>query len=135
MMPGVVEGGVVPAAGRHGGGDDGSDLSFTAHIACDGQRIESLPSKFVRGGPDRDVVDVDQHRRCAGLREGARRCETHPRARAGNERDLASEVIADRHGWSFGRVVVDGSTPNPSSACVITRGQRTFRPILMTKAR
>ncbi len=53
--------------------------------------------EFAGGRPCRVAVDVGEHDRCTGSGERARGVEPHAAGRAGDQGDLAAEVIGRVH--------------------------------------
>ena len=94
---GVVEGHVEPAELGDGALDQRGDLVFVGDVAGDAERAVPGGGQLVGRGAQRLLVDVGEHDGGAGGGEGAGGVEPHAGAGAGDERDLAAEVVGRVH--------------------------------------
>jgi hypothetical protein len=93
----VVEGHVEPAERIDGGGDEGGDLVLVGDVARHPEHLMPGSGQLVADDGQRCLVDVGQHHRSAGLGERAGGGQTHAGAGAGDQGDLAGEVVAWIH--------------------------------------
>jgi hypothetical protein len=110
---GIVEGLVEPAEVVHGAVDEAGDLGLVGHVAGDAERLMAGGGQLVGGSRERVLVDVGEHDGRAGCGEGPGGVEPHAGAGAGDERDLAAEVV--------GRVHVRGSTHGVTITLIASR--------------
>jgi hypothetical protein len=94
---GVVEAHVEPAQRIDGGGDEGDDLVFVGDVARHPEHPVPGSGQLVGNRHQRRLVDVGQHHRSAGLGERASGGQAHAGAGAGDQGDLAGEVVARIH--------------------------------------
>ena len=94
---GVVERHVEPAELGDGAVDERGDLVFVGDVAGDAERPVPGGGELVGGGAQRVPVDVGEHDRGAGSGERASGVEPHAGAGAGDEGDLAGEVVGRVH--------------------------------------
>jgi hypothetical protein len=94
---GVVEGHVEPTEGVHDAVDEAGDLVLVGHVAGDAERLMAGGGQLVGGSRERVLVDVGERDGGAGRGEGPRGVEPHTGTRAGDQCDLAVEVVRRVH--------------------------------------
>src|SRR5947209_13075539 len=94
---GVVEGHVEPAELGDGAIDARGDLILVGDIAPDRQHPMALGTQLVGRGAQRLLVDICEHHGGAALGERAGGVEPHAATCAGDEPDLAAEVVRRVH--------------------------------------
>jgi len=95
--PRVIERHVEAAELPDGALDEGGDLLLVRDLAGDAERLPAADSQLVGGGTQRLLVGVGEDDGGAGLGEGPSGGETHSGAGAGDDGDLAVEVVGRVH--------------------------------------
>ena len=102
---GVVECHVEAPEGGDGAVDHRRDLCLVGHVAGDSEHLMPGRLEVVGGGVEFGFVVGGEHDGGAGLGEGASGGEAHAGAGAGDEGDLAGEVVDGVHRGLLLRVV------------------------------
>jgi hypothetical protein len=93
LHAGVVEGHVESSVGLHGAVDRSGNLRLVGDVAVDADRLVPSIRERSRGLLHGGGVAVEERHGGSTLGEGARCRQSHAGGRAGNQGDLAGEVV------------------------------------------
>ena len=98
MMPALLKAMSSRPKRVDGALDERGDLGLVGHVARDAERLLAGGGQLVGGDAHGVLVDVGEHDGGAGAGERAGGVAAHAASRAGDQRDLAVEVVGRVHG-------------------------------------